>query len=359
MHVKSFVLKPTMNTAWSCLILIVSVALIFVINVSHLIEFSDIISPSTDPQKSLILSSDSNSSSQTSTRKAVIPNSSKAARYMTIPKRKKGIVKDLVKPGDFVYYKATDLFWDSSPIVIESHKLLFFSIPKVGCTVWKQLFRKMMGIEDWKSQDYENFLPHNPDVNGLKYLYDYSIEEASIMLSSPEWTRAMMVRDPKIRFLSAFIDKSVSNDHAHIINRCCPDRSCVDEAQTITGFLKLAQRCDDEHWRSQADRVDYHIWPYMDEILHVENAAADSERLLRKIGAWEEYGASGWGDDGQLAIFGTKEQSGAGIHAQYAEWQVWKYYTPESEKAVEKYYQQDYDHPLFNFTRGQCLTCQV
>ena len=35
---------------------------------------------------------------------------------------------DLVKPNDFVYSAA----WDASPIVIESHKLVFFTVPKAG-----------------------------------------------------------------------------------------------------------------------------------------------------------------------------------------------------------------------------------
>lgn len=35
---------------------------------------------------------------------------------------------DLVKLGDYAYSAG----WDSSPIVIESHKLVFFTVPKAG-----------------------------------------------------------------------------------------------------------------------------------------------------------------------------------------------------------------------------------
>lgn len=276
--------------------------------------------------------------------------------FMPISPRKDGIRKDLVKPGDFIYYKQ-EHYWDSSPIVIESHKLIFFTIPKVGCTVWKQLFRRMLGYEDWLSQDGTRMLPHNPNENGLKYLYDYSTEEASEMMTSPQWTRAIMVRDPKERFLSSFLDKSVSNDHQHIISRCCQDKSCVDSAQTISGFLELCNVCDDEHWRPQHNRLDNKFWPYIDMVGHVENAASDAKALLDKIGAWEEYGASGWGKYGNQTIFAAKDVAGAGEHATWAQWQVWKWYTPESEAQVEKFFQGDYDNPLFNFTRAVCLTC--
>jgi hypothetical protein len=281
-------------------------------------------------------------------------------RYRTLPKRHGNANKDnnnavQLLPGDYIYYKNDDLSWDSSPIVIESHKLIFFTIPKVGCTVWKQLFRRMMGHADWSSQDDQSGLPHNPKTNGLVYLHDLDMDRANHIMTSPEWTRAMMVRDPKQRLLSAFLDKSVRNDHRHIIDRCCPvDHACVTGAQTVPGFLKLCGRCHDDHWRPQNDRVDAKFWPYVDEVLHVENAAADAERLLKTIGAWEQYGASGWGKTGQSAIF---QRGDGGEHSNFVEWQVWKWYTPAIEQQVVQFYQQDYDHPLFQFDPTTCLTC--
>ena len=274
---------------------------------------------------------------------------------MPIPPRQPGIVKELVKNGDYIYFNNQHARWDSAPIVLKSHKLLFFTIPKVGCTVWKQLFRRMMGYDDWNSQD--DGLPHNPGNNGLKYLYHYSLEEASEMMTSPEWTRAIMVRDPKMRFLSAFLDKSVSNDHKHIIQRCCPDKSCVDEAQTIPGFLRLVQLCDDAHWRRQHERVEFKYWPFMNFVLHVETASQDARKLLEKIGAWDEFGKTGWGKDGTLPIFGSTDSSAAGEHATWSQWKVWQWYNNESEKLVEEHYQSDYMNPLFGFERGTCLTC--
>jgi hypothetical protein len=51
-----------------------------------------------------------------------------------------------VKKRDFIYNAKIG---NSSPIVIEKYKLIFFTIQKTGCTVWKQLSRRMMGLEDW------------------------------------------------------------------------------------------------------------------------------------------------------------------------------------------------------------------
>jgi hypothetical protein len=44
-----------------------------------------------------------------------------------------------------------------APIVVKKYKLLFFTIPEVGCTVWKQLFRRVAGYADWQiHQDGRN-----------------------------------------------------------------------------------------------------------------------------------------------------------------------------------------------------------
>ena len=68
---------------------------------------------------------------------------------------------------------AKDIFkiewgYECSPIIIESHKLIFFTIQKVGCTVFKQLFRRMLGYDNWRNSG--KGLPHNPQMNGLQYL---------------------------------------------------------------------------------------------------------------------------------------------------------------------------------------------
>lgn len=107
------------------------------------------------------------------------------------------------------------LDWDKSPVVIEEMKLLFFTLPKVACTSFKMLFRRIMGETNWKSQDYSLYLPHNPDQNNLTYLYDYNATFAKNIFLDPTWTKAIFVREPKKRFLSAFLDKAVSNSEYH------------------------------------------------------------------------------------------------------------------------------------------------
>jgi Sulfotransferase family len=153
--------------------------------------------------------------------------------------------KLLIQQGDSIYLRQG---WDTSPVVLEEYKLLFFTTAKVGCTVWKQLFRRMMGYEDWKAENTNGKLPWNPEANGLKYLHHYSRQAASEMMTSPKWTRAIFVRDPKERFLSAYLDKVVQNPFftRHV---CCPYKmNCVSNQTSLQGFLELVQTCENNQY---------------------------------------------------------------------------------------------------------------
>ena len=189
--------------------------------------------------------------------------------------------------------------FDSSPIVIESHKLIFFPVPKVADTLWLMLLRRMMGFENWKSLDVDSF-------EGLVRLSDYSIEKATEMMNSPDYTRATFLRDPKDRFLSTFVDKVISND-ASIKRSCCSEGDdCLRNYQTMTGFATLIRTCDDKHWAPISSWIDKKFVPKLNFVGHLETAEVDARSLLEKIGAWESFGVSGWGDHGNETMFATK-----------------------------------------------------
>lgn len=254
----------------------------------------------------------------------------------------------LVQPNDFIYKRVQDE-WDSAPIVIEEYKLIFFTIPKVACTSFKQLFRRIMGQKDWKSQDARKLLPHNPKYNRLKYLWHYSLEEATEMMTSPEYTRAIVVREPKARFLSAFLDKGMGNFASFMKSKCCRTTGdCVETAKTSEGFLQIMQNCHDPHWDPQTNRMEPKYWPYINFVGHFENLTEDGPALLKRIGAWEKYGASGWGKNGTAGMFDSATVSGQ-THSTWSSGKTWQWLTPSLERKVEEYYADDYVHPSFGF----------
>jgi hypothetical protein len=220
--------------------------------------------------------------------------------------------------------------YDEAPIVIPQHKLLFFTLPKVGCTVFKQLFRRVMNLKDWKV--HNDVLPHVPGINGLYYLYHYTPADADYMLTDPSWTRAVFVRDPIERILSAYLDKAMDQNGVYLQNHCCPVAvklalqkkteghtayhllSCQKHLaqqrnpvktnfgkQALVSFDDFVQKvmpiCSDPHWRSQKQRMGPLYWDHINFVGHMENIANDTERLLTQLGMWEQYGASGWGSN--------------------------------------------------------------
>jgi len=289
---------------------------------------------------------------------------SKSAQFTKDDSRQ--LPRPLVLPSDFeglkLLSKNDPIYqwgsWDESPIVIESHKLLFFTIPKVGCTVFKQLFRRMYGYQSWK--EHNDFIPHHPMSNGLNYLYHYKPREAERMLTDPSWTRAIFFRDPKERLLSAYLDKVLHENGKYVRVHCCgnnPSLKMLLHCQvlldklpnpllTFADFLeKIVLQCKDPHWRPQAHRLPDLYWPYINFVGHMDHIEQDTKRLLQKIGAWDEFGAHGW-ESG--AIF-----SGAAsvAHATDARQKVSSYYmSPQLIQLAEHLHKVDYEHPVVSLS---------
>eukprot|EP00934_Nitzschia_sp_Nitz4_P007489 Nitzschia sp. Nitz4//scaffold50_size126154//17706//18671//NITZ4_003671-RA/size126154-processed-gene-0.29-mRNA-1//1//CDS//3329553656//7479//frame0 len=253
----------------------------------------------------------------------------------------------VVERNDSIYRSGG---WDSSPIVLEEYRLIFFSVPKVACTTFKQLFRKVKGFENWQSQNPNQMLPHNPKTNGLTYLSDYSTKKATRMMNSPNYTRAIFVRDPKSRVLSAWADKGLGNFHNFMQNKCCKETGdCVKQATTFPGFLTVIQNCSDAHWRPQYHRMEPKFWPYINFVGHMENLQVDGPALLQRVGLWEEFGATGYGPHGNLSIFDHGVADMQNHVASSSHPTKEDTFTPELESLVEEYYREDYDFAPFGF----------
>lgn len=233
--------------------------------------------------------------------------------------------------GDKIMTKG---LWDGSPIVIEKFKLLFWTIPKNSCEEFKLLFRRMEGFTDWKTRynfpkgyaynGAESTLPHNPAKNGLKYLYNYSVDDANSILNDKTWTKAIFLRHPLERFVSAYLDKIVN--HKYFNKKM--------EWDFPTFVSKVENGLHDKHWDPQCKLINCEKWlPTMTFIGNIETVAEDAEKLLRKIGAWEQFGLSGWGQDGKSAIFkGSKNKQ----HTTDAKNKQLKYYNnPTLKRRVE------------------------
>ena len=249
------------------------------------------------------------------------------------------LLHDVLKIDDYIYRPGP---WDGAPIVVQEYKLLFFTVAKVGCTVWKQLFRRMAGYDNWKDW---NMKSHDPKINGLHYLHDYSLKDANAMLTSKEWTKAIFVRDPKARVVSAYLDKGKRKEGLYVARHCCGGdmkcgrRASESFAQFIDVVLSNASFCKtDPHWIRMTDRIDPKFVQYINFVGRFETLAVDARRLLLHIGAWDNYGATGWGVNGDEPIFGSNVAS----HATNATRQLSMFFdSVTTEDIVQKFYAKD------------------
>lgn len=259
--------------------------------------------------------------------------------------------------------KRTDLIYKTgrwgNPIVIKEYKLLFFTIPKVACTEWKLLFRRILGLPEWPKGVPLHDL-HDPTINQLPYLSNFTLKEAQEMLTSDEWTRAVFVREPKERILSAFLNKFVEEPH-FFVGKCCRIQNNMDRERKIcmqkqnesdfVYFLNRTLDCRNPHWTPQFEAVDKKWWGQMTFVGYMNQVAEDAEHLLKSIhssrgtSAWDDFGKTGWGSNGNTA-FMVRDTA---HHATNAHDKLKKYYTPCTEKFVESHWAHEWKHDIFHF----------
>jgi len=243
-------------------------------------------------------------------------------------------------------------FVKSSPIVIESHKLLLFYVRKVASREFISLARRMLGLSGWNKTC--RFLD-----DGLTSLYDYSPDQAEALVLSDEWTRAIFVRDPKERLLSAYLNKVEQPQFFQqmcchrdfttpILNTLlqCHNNTITKLNLSFTDFVEhVVTTCPNLHWIPQSQLLRPKEWNTIDFVGHFNRLEHDGRRLLERVGAWQEYGASGWAH-GSLFHHGAVSSV-----TTRAKDRLHQYYTPELEKRVDAIYKSDYNLKALNLTR--------
>lgn len=206
--------------------------------------------------------------------------------------------RDAVTPEDVLLAAPvgkTIAMWDRSPIVLPGLRLVFFSIPKTGCTVFKQLFRRAGGHDDWLTAE-----PHDPTTNGLRYLYDFSPREATdIMNDDYGWTKVVFVRDPLERLLSAYLDRIVQKKDT-FVQKQRTDWSFPEFVSAVSGGLW------DNHWQCVSSLVNFSTWgrhiQYVGRFSHIEHDVTEMFDRYIGGGQWRDLGLSGWGDSGMFGF---------------------------------------------------------
>ena len=206
------------------------------------------------------------------------------------------------------------------PYVIEEYKLVFFSTLKVGCTEWRTLLLRMMGhITAYN----ESATVHADSSRHVPHLNNFSTAEATHIMTAPDWTRVIFVRDPMERYVSAYLNKG---RHGDLMERqSCRPNSKRQDAQTLqnltfdqcrheiqasaTRAFNIVKTCRNGHWAPQSHRISPKYRAQVNFVGRLETVTADSERLLRQIGAWEKFGRTGWGPQGTDRFFAPRNMT--------------------------------------------------
>jgi hypothetical protein len=281
------------------------------------------------------------------------------------------------------------------PIVFEQYKLVFFLVPKVAQTTFLQLFLRMLNSSMWNTTDTQTV--HNTAMPLLQphKLGSFKAEKAQEIMTSPNYTRAIFVRDPAERLLSAYLDRVDGFGGTYAAKVCCniwlpPDRNhwnrtvyewlyciraaskesesianisatchatkwqgsmeavrCISNYSSLERFVdRTLGICPEAHWWHQSEMIDKEFWPYINVVEHLNTASRGVESLLRSIGdhVWEQYGANGWGKFGNESMF---QSISTLSHARSAKFKYDKYLnTPGLESKVKGWYSGDYTHPV-------------
>lgn len=170
---------------------------------------------------------------------------------------KRGSSFHCVQAAEKTFFNASEIIphetiFDENPELFaasEAFKLIFCYIPKNGCTKMKHLFLKLNAIrpEDEFESVHQTFYKS-------KSVHAVDMPKTSQLqaVNSDSWIRAVVLRDPLERFISAYVDKVVNED----VNLCwlgfCAGEAFTAEADSLLKFLSSQHVWENElHFRLQ------------------------------------------------------------------------------------------------------------
>ena len=249
-------------------------------------------------------------------------------------------------------------------LTFPSNKLLFCGIPKAGITQWLQFLRFTIGAKDYQSSPYFK-------KDTTPFYFDNMIPRTQRFMWNT-YTKAILIRDPAERLLSAYLDKVANKTGKN---------SPFGPNVTFTDFVDILSTPNitkgpnhktspsltffsDPHWRPQAWScgLSENIQDF-DYIGTLDNAAYHTKALLDSVGLWETHGKHyrvskpGWKKGNlamtfppspllpnETAVGFQQEESGMDTfkHNKDSHSKIDEYYTPELMKKVKELYWMDF-----------------
>jgi len=172
------------------------------------------------------------------------------------------------------------------------HRYVYVEVPKAGCGTMKatlgalEAARMGPGMAERVQAAPHNRLLATPFVKPFQLTND----ELERVLTSPDFNRFTVVRDPATRVLSGYLEKIGQGlkQSASIIDALSDESDPIaPEDITLEQFLTVigAQRSRDQdpHWRRQVDHIGLEHVPYA-EVMHLEDLDTSWTRIAELTG---------------------------------------------------------------------------
>ena len=147
------------------------------------------------------------------------------------------------------------------------------------------------------------------------------------------------------------------NPALHHESKSCFCTCLALSKQSAEIAFPVMKQCGDGHWTPQSHRISNKYLQQVNFVVRMETMQQETERLLRRIGAWEEYGThdtrptTTTTSTTNSSITGTQPARRAGQnHATGASSKLAQHITPKLYQELFEYYRVDYENPYFNFT---------
>jgi Sulfotransferase family len=229
-----------------------------------------------------------------------------------------------------------DVGWRS--VNMHSHislvnRYVYVEVPKAGCGTMKATLGGMEAarMNPGMVQRVQDS-PHNR-LNATPFVKPFQLPPTLLeeVLTSPEYRRFTVVREPAARLLSGYIEKIGQGlKQSEPIVAALKESTGRDVAAadiTLDQFLDVIgaqeSRDQDPHWRRQADHIGLGIVPY-DAVIHLEELDASWARIAELTST-----------PGLQEQFFCRNSTGARNRMQ-------DYYTPELLARVAEVYARDY-----------------
>ncbi|CAD7697755.1 unnamed protein product [Ostreobium quekettii] len=221
-----------------------------------------------------------------------------------------------------------------------NHQLMVCLIPKCGSTVMKMMLKRMMGIQSWANRT------QSVRLEGLVHLKAPNI---SAVFDSMDWLKISIVRDPVARTLSAYLQKIVDLRLFSYIH-WKQDRVPEFHEYVDTLYKHPYMVHDNKHFTQQYKSCGM-THSRFNFIAHMETMRRDIKELLSRLGLWQEFGASGWGESGTesfLEAYEPSENHPERLASSAGDEDVAAYYTHDLLDKVYSIYEEDFK--LFGYS---------